>query len=89
MTLTLIKGDGEAVDVLKPRLVKDSKTGQICMQIAIGRYEATLPLPDEAAAWTPERLQQFFENVVPQISQNLRDMAKKDRRKQRNKVKKA
>ncbi len=89
MSLTLIHGEGEGGEVLKPRLVKDKTTGQICMQVSLGQYDATLPLPEEAAGWTPERLQQFFENVVPEISRNLQEMARKDRRKFRNKARKA
>lgn len=89
MTLTLIHGEGEGDDVLTPKLVKDQDTGQICMQVQLGQYTATLPLPEAAAGWSAERLQLFFENVVPEISKNLQDMARKDRRKFRNKARKA
>lgn len=88
MTLTLIHGEGEGVDVLKARLGKNRDTGQIYMQVSLGRYEATLPLPEAAAGWTAERLQQFFENVLPEITQNLQEMARKDRRKSRNQARK-
>ena len=89
MSLTVLEGGGEAADVLKPKLVENIKTGQICMQVSLGPYEATLPLPEEAAGWTPERLQVFFENVVPEITKNLQAMAAKDRRKRRERIKKA
>ena len=81
--LTLIEGGGEGGEVLKPRLVKNQETGQICMQVSLGQYEATLPLPEHLATATPERLQQFFDAVVPEMTNNLREMARKDRRKMR------
>lgn len=87
--LTLIAGEGPGGDVLKPRLVKDTETGQVCMQVSLGQYEATLPLPDHLAGASPERLQQFFDAVVPEITANLQNMAAKDRRKWRKKEKKA
>lgn len=85
----VVHGYGEGGEVLKPKLVKNAETGQICMQVSLGQYEATLPLPDHLAGATPERLEQFFNNVVPEITKNLQEMARKDRRKFRNKARKA
>jgi hypothetical protein len=89
MTLKVIEGGAEGGEMVKPRLVKNNETGQICMQVALGQYEATLPLPDHLAGATPERLQQFFDAVVPEMTEHLREMAKKDRRKFRAKARKA
>ena len=75
--------------MLRPRLVRDKDTGQVCMQISLGEFEATLPLPEHLAGATPERLQAFFDAVVPEITENLRAMAADDRRKLRRKGSKA
>ena len=86
--LTLIQGGAEA-EMLKPTLVKHPETGQICMKVELGRFNCVLPLPDHLAGATPERLEAFFEAVVPEITENLRAMAAKDRRKLRERAKKS
>jgi hypothetical protein len=83
MAMELIQGGGETV-ALKPRLVKNEQ-GQICMSLDLGSFNATLPLPEHLAGATEERLQEFFDAVVPEITKNLQDMARKERRKSRRK----
>lgn len=73
---------------LKPKLVKNEQ-GQICMQVSLGPYDATLPLPEAFAGATPEQLQEFFAKVVPEMEKGLREMAAKDRRKIRRKAERA
>ncbi len=70
---------------LKPQLVK-APDGKICVQLMLGQYSATLPLPDEMATWTGEQLQPFFDSVVPEMTKGLLEMRTKDNRKMRRKA---
>lgn len=89
--LTVIEGGraAEEGDVLTPRLVRNTETGRICLQVSLGQHECNLPLPEEAAGWDKARLEQFMANVVPEITKNLQAMAAKDRRKTRERARKA
>lgn len=82
--MEMIPGGGETVQ-LKPQLVKDDQ-GRLCMRVELGQYSATLPLPDHIVNANEERQQQFFDALVPQITEDLRAMAAKDRRKNRKKA---
>lgn len=67
-------------------LVKDRQTGEICLQVKLPPYEATLPLPDHLATASEERLKEFGENLIPEMVKNLRIMKIDDERKQRRKL---
>ncbi len=73
--------------VLKPELIKNDQ-GQICMYLALGPYNATLPLPESMAGASPELLEGFFAKVVPEMTKTLIAMRKKDRIKLRKKASK-
>lgn len=81
---TVIEGGGET-QMIQPRLVKDEH-GRICMEVRLGAYTATLPLPEQFANATKEQLQAFFDEVVPVMTKGLQEMARKDRRKFRKKA---
>lgn len=71
--------------MLKPRLVKN-ELGQICMQVNLGPYNATLPMPEESSTWNEERLKAFFDTIVPVMTENLIAMRNDDNRKLRRKA---
>lgn len=85
---TVIEGGGQT-SVLIPSLVKDAETGKVCMQCRIGDYTATLPLPEHLAGADEARLQAFFDAVVPEMTEKLQTMARKERRKSRRKARNA
>lgn len=59
---------------LKPQLVIDKITGKVCMQIRLGAFTATKPLPDEMATWTMKQLQEYFDECVPGMVKHLQEM---------------
>jgi hypothetical protein len=80
----VIEGQGEDPDV-EPELIKNDD-GQICMYLALGPYNATLPLPEHLAGASRERLQRFFDIAVPEMRKTLVAMRNKDRTKIRRKA---
>lgn len=59
--------------MIKPQLVI-GENNQVCMQLRIGQFTATVPLPEEMAGQTAEELQPFFDRVVPEMMVNLSRM---------------
>ncbi len=84
MTLTLIQGGDEPV--LKPALVQDDQ-GRLCMQCTLGPYSATLALPEALAGKGEDQLQDFFAEVVPEMTKKLYAMRQADNHKANRKVK--
>jgi hypothetical protein len=59
--------------------VNDEK--QVCMELRMGQFTATLPLPNKMAGMTPDEMQPFFDEVVPVMTENLMKMNADHRRK--------
>jgi len=56
-----------------PRLVKDTETGQICIQVSLGSRTATLPLPEHMAGDDREAIKAFMDEAVPAMLRGLRE----------------
>ena len=78
--LKIIDGDNEG-PLVKPQLVM--KDGKVHMQVKLGPYSATMPLPEHLATKTEDQLKDFFDEVVPVMVRNLIEMRTNDRRKAR------
>jgi len=57
------------------------------MQIRLGSFTATKELPEIMATWSLSELQTYFDQVVPEMSQELQRMHKEEQRKLRKKHK--
>lgn len=66
-----------------PRLVADTETGLVCIQICRGAHSATLPLPEHLQKATPAEVQAFVERMVPLMIDGLNERQAEDRRKLR------
>lgn len=64
--------------MLKPDLVFDDKK-KLHMQVRLGNFTATCPLPEEMASYTEAELQPFFDHVVPEMTKNLLAMQAEER----------
>ncbi len=65
---------------MKPQLVKDKETGQLCLQLSMGAQTATIPLPPDFKDWEPARKEHFFEQFVIQASKTLKKRQPYNRR---------
>lgn len=65
-----------------PRLVKND-AGELCMQLALAGYTATLPLPPDFQSWTDERKENFYEMITNEMKVNLHKQRRTDQRKLR------
>lgn len=72
---------------VKPELVT-LEDGRIGMQVRLGQFTATAPLPEKLASATTEELQEFFDLIVPTMMENLHKMQSEHRRKLHRRVKK-
>ena len=72
---------------LKPSLVIDRDTGKVCMQLRLGSFTATKELPDIMAKWSLSELQEYFDIVVPEMSEELHRMQREEQKKLRKKHK--
>lgn len=70
---------------IRPSLVIDRDTKKLCMQIRIGSFTATEPLPEGMASWTMNQLQDYFDKRVPEMIENLTQMKLEDDKKLRRK----
>ncbi len=70
---------------MTPRLVKDTETNQICLQITLGKHSATIPVPDGFGRWSDQLQLQFIESVVPEMIEGLQQKIRADQRKLRSK----
>lgn len=76
----VIDGGGEVADKISRRIFKNEE-GRICMEVRLGNYTATLPLPEHLAGASEAQLSSFFDTIVPEMIKNLREIAMKDRKK--------
>ena len=60
--------------------------GKMHMQLRLGQFTATAPLPEEMSTWSADQLQPFFDRIVPEMTQNLIAMRNDDNRKLRRKA---
>lgn len=56
---------------MKPALVKDRETGELCLQLNIRGHSATLPLPPGFNEWDDARKESFIATFVETASVNL------------------
>ena len=70
---------------LKPSLIKDEQ-GRVCARVCLGPYQATLPLPEAMAAYTEVELKDFFADVVPKMTKQLKLMRAADRLKFKKRI---
>lgn len=54
---------------MKPSLVR--LDGKVCMQLRLGQFTATVPLPEKMSVYTEAELTSFFEQYVPQMQAQL------------------
>lgn len=64
-----------------PRLVKDTETGQICIQVCLGSYMATLALPERMAGMDGDAIRAYMEEVVPEMLRGLRERRRSESKK--------
>lgn len=70
---------------LKPTLILDEDR-KVCMQLRLGPFTATAPLPEEMSTYTEAQLRPFFDRVVPEMTKVLLEMRRSDSRRMRKKL---
>lgn len=65
---------------MKSQLVKDTETGELCIQVSLGQHTATLPLPADCVNWHHQELQAYMEKVVPDMIESLQQRVRAERR---------
>lgn len=71
---------------MQPRLVKDTETNKICLQIVLGRHSVTLAVPDGFGTWSDQLQLQFIESAVPDMIEVLQGKVRDEQRKLAKKV---
>ncbi len=70
---------------LTPRLVKNTETNEICLQVTLGKHSATIAVPDGFGRWSDQLQLQFIESVVPEMCESLQAKVRADQRQVRRK----
>ncbi len=69
-----------------PALVEDTETNTLCMQLKLGQYQATLPLPFGFGQWEQARKDNFIAMATEEMKPGLLQMRQDDRKKLRRKT---
>lgn len=71
---------------LRPQLVIDRDSRELCMQIVLGPYTATKTLPDGFGKWSDADQNDYIEALVPVMVQGLQERQRDDARKFRRRL---
>lgn len=59
---------------VRPRLVKNKETGELCLQIVAGSHNATLAIPPHIQAEGGERLENFITMATEEMMRGLDEL---------------
>ncbi len=65
----------------RSQLVIDRDTREVCLQVTLGQYTSTAPLPDGFGTWSDTLQHAFIETHVQEMIDGLMEMKRKDQKK--------
>ena len=67
-------------------MVIDRETGEVCMQLNLGKHSITRKLPDQLATFDQNAMHLYFDSIVPDMVQELYALRRKHNRKLKRKA---